>query len=725
MAIRRLYLHGATFSYDNEMPRSSRRIGFILSLLIAAAVGIGIVLLLGNHPEPAPAPPTTQPAMVTTIPSSPAPAPVVASMQTYAQLLADDFPDNPPGAPLAATLDLSDAAHLILPQRVYLCPRGDLWLAHPGADPLPNVLARAANETEHIADRDVQYVLWTMNSRGDQEARAVCRTADGYELVSATGSQPMPSRPDFNWSGAMDWDDNGTTRLIVPTTDGIDVITVDKTLTESYCPLRSSGSGPAPQMLFDLRGILAWIPADDAVHTNTTAARFVDGAWTKLDPSNWPGSIIHLVPMLDGTVLQIRRGDNPQSVDLVLEPLDSPSIDENQIDSLVDQLDDPDPDKRTEAFEKLTQYGPGIYPILQKVRPNASPIAGPRIDQILASASQTTLGGMEIQDNLLTLTARLSDSGAVFFAPHGVLLDREKGPPQEINPAYLVVRPGRYIQLLPTGLANFVDEQTRLSAFKDDWIAAKPNLGISRFLPPDQLTPLLRPSEQKFTRWVGIDSHGRWIFQPQDSQEPTLILDPTVPDPSPRLAIWTIHSGDEVGWNSAGWPVVMRNSRWILTDHDWELLPHGDAMNRDVPPQSNTLWVDSHGNRYLDGRSTLTVVHPGSQQDVVWNIPQDMAGSDGFQPWLVQVASGRLLLFNANGQIIRLRPAGSGFTVEAVFNRRMGFLRSIHRVWIDPAGRVDVSYGDHFLAIIFPDGRVDPAIADQILPEDLKHIDPN
>jgi hypothetical protein len=707
------------------MRGAGRRILYALSLLGAGAAGVVVVLLFGTRPAPPPTLPASQPTEATTQPATTQPAPTAALLSTYAQILSADFPNNPPAAATSTSLDLSDAAHLVLPRRVYLCPRGDLWFTDANSDPLPKVLDRAANETEHVASRQVEYILWGIDSRGNQQARAVCRKGDGYELVSSKSSPlPVPARPGLDWSRAMDWDDDGVTRLIVPTTSGVDILTVDQQITEAYCPLRDSGSGPVPQVLFDLRGLLAWIPADDGIHAGTVVARFVGGHWTKLDATNWPGSILHLVPMLDGSVLQIRRAEDPQNVELVTEPLDSPAIDESQISALVDQLDDPDPEKRSTAYDHLLQYGAGIFPILQKLRPDASPIAGPRIDQILASTTQYNLAGMEIQGGQLTVAARLSDGGAVFCAPLGVTMQRENRPPLLINTAYLVLRPGRYVQLLPSGLAKKLADQTQVLAFHDEWATSRSDVGISRFLPPDQITPLLRSSELGFTRWVGVDNRGRWIFRRPDADQPTLILDPSVLDPSPRLAVWTINSGMEVGWNAAGWPVVRRNSdRWMLTDHDWELLAAGDAAQTAVAPPGNLLLTDSAGNKYLDGRSTITVVHPNGRQDV-WNLPDEIAGSDGFQPWLVSIGQGRFLLFNANGRIARLRSDGAGFAVEAIFDKRLGFLRSIHRVWTDPAGRVAVSCGNHLLAIIFANGRVDPAIADQILSTDLKRIDP-
>ena len=156
-----------------------------------------------------------------------------------------------------------------------------------------------------------------------------------------------------------------------------------------------------------------------------------------------------------------------------------------------------------------------------------------------------------------------------------------------------------------------MDEQTRLAAFHDEWIAEKPPLSPVAFSHLMSSPRCSRSSETEFTQWLGFDNHGRWIFRRPGAPKPTLILDPTVIDPSPRLAVWMIDSGGDVGWNAAGWPVVQRRSdRWILTNHDWELLAKTDTAQTTPAPQGNLLLQDSSGNKYLDGRSTLSVVRP-------------------------------------------------------------------------------------------------------------------
>jgi len=649
---------------------------------------------------------------------------VTPPVRTYAQLLHADLPDYPEPRPLDQPVDLADAAHVILNEPLYLCPRGDLWIARSDAEALPDVLARAAEQTEHLCDRPVQYVLWTVQRKGNLQARAVCRQGREYELVGARDRMAIPWRRSYHWARAMSWDDDGTTRLIVPSDDGVSVITIGTELSESYCRLReTSESTTAPaaggpvQVLFDLRGILAWIAADNAA--GGRVARFVDGAWTTLDAATWPPDIIHLVPLLDGSVLQIRRGNEPQTVQLLIVPLDMPRIDQEQVAALAQQLDDEDPGKRVVAFARLAGYGPGALPILLKLRPEATPEAQARIDQLLA----TTLGGMVVNDNQLTVAARLPDGGVVFLAPRGVSIPQGQRPPQIVLPAYLALRPGRLVQTLPAAIAHEMDATRSITAVRDEWVITRPEGGPARFLPPTQFVPLLRESERKFSTLVGIDGRGRWLLRPADAADsPTLILDPTVPDPTPRLAIWTIDTGSDVGWEQAGWPVIARGKDfWMLTDHGWELMQPPDAMQTQLPSAPTT-------GPEANGTATLAVVGSDGRRQV-WTLPPQCAGSVDFPPWLIRSRDGHLFLFNSPDKISRLRPitgqpppGQAPFVVEAIFSKDLPAWRSIRRVWLDPAGRIAVAYDQSHLALLFPTGQIPGEIADQILPQNVRRI---
>jgi hypothetical protein len=658
-----------------------------------------------------------------------------------------DYPDT---RPWFMPVGLSDAAHLVLREPVYVCSHGDLWIATARADPLPIVLARAATESEHLIDRPIQYVIWTVDRKGNPQASAVCETSDGYEIVSANAAQAIPWHRAYRWDTALTWDDGGITRLIVPTYAGVSIITVGTTLTEDYCPLLQ-GSGTtqpdaAPAVLFDLRGLLAWIPAGQSVPENSRVARFVEGKWTYLDTSAWPANIVHLIPMLDGSVLQIRRGEQPGSAELMIVGLDSPAIDEKAVSDLVDQLSDDDPDKRTAAYQQLTQYGPGIYSLLEKLSSDAAPEAQVRIRQLLQGRLNISLGGMLLNGGQLTVAARLPDMGVVFYTPQGVSIPQPDQDPKVVTPDYLSVRPGRPVQELPAGIIDhLVKNGGTITGIRDEWIINSEDVGPARYLPPNEFDPLLRPSERNFSRLIAIDGRGRWVFR-DDASKRTLILDPTVPDPTPRLAIWLIDTGNGAGWTRADWPVIQRGSAHLfISDTDWQAMGAGEPMLTEpakiaAPPPAATepatlpdttiangplLMIDAVGNRYYDGEMTLTIVTPAGRRRV-WTLPDQCAGSADQPAYLVDDRRGHLFLFNSVGRIAQLRTTfdqPQPFALQSVFSEGIPEFRDVKRIWCDPAGRIDVVYEGSHAALIFPTGQVPPDIEDKILPQDLRRID--
>jgi hypothetical protein len=708
------------------MSQSSGRVAWVtLWLFIVAAAGVALVFLFGKPASPPIAPaPTSLPATEASVASVPSTQPVV--IQTYGQLLHADLANYPDTRPWAVPVDLNDAAHLILREPIYLCSRGDLWITRPDADPLPIVLARAAGESEHIVDRSIAYIIWSLDRRGLWEPSAICRNGEGFEIVSINDRRPIVWHRSYHWHFAITWIDGQTTRLIVPSDLGVSIITLGKELSEDYFPLTDSSAATQPSntpaVLFDTRGVLAWIPADEHF-AQTRVARYLDGKWTQLDSAAWPGDIVYLAPLLDGSVLQIRR--DAAGAELTFASLDDPGINETEIAALVEELGDDDPDKRVSAYQRLTQYGPKINPILEKLVSTAAPEAQGRIHMLLQGA---TLGGMAVNGDQLTLIARLRDGGMVFCAPQGVSIPQEGQGPKVVSPDYLAMRPGKPVQELP---AAIVDRLTKsggaVTGLRDEWVVTTADIGPARYLPPDQFEPLLRPSERNYTHLFAIDGRGRWLLH-EDSSQRTLILDPTVPDPTPRLAIWLIDTGNGAGWNKADWPVIQRGTaHWIVGDHDWQAMDPSEPMLTDTakPTEISPLCTDPDGNRYYGGQTNLLLLTPAGRK-LNWLLPDQCAGSADVPPWLASDRQGHLFLFNSTGRIARLRPApgdAQPFALEAVFAEHVPDFQLVRRIWCDPAGRIDVAYEGSRMALIFPTGQVPPEIEDKILPQDLRRID--
>src|SRR5690606_11539130 len=86
--------------------------------------------------------------------------------------------------------------------------------------------------------------------------------------------------------------------------------------------------GSRVQALLDGRGVLAWLPWEGDQPGGRGAVRFVNEKWVPLTPENgWQERLVHLVPLLDGSVLQIGLADDDQ-VKLTMTPLDAPRLDE-------------------------------------------------------------------------------------------------------------------------------------------------------------------------------------------------------------------------------------------------------------------------------------------------------------------------------------------------------------------------------------------------------------
>jgi hypothetical protein len=134
------------------------------------------------------------------------------------------------------------------------------------------------------------------------------------------------------------------------------------------------------------------------------------------------------------------------------------------------------------------------------------------------------------------------------------------------------------------------------------------------------------------------------------------------------------------------------------------------------PDLGPLLLTAPDGTRYYDGRQTLTTLSPGGDK-TVWPLPGNAVG-DG-DVTLIRSAEGKLFLFNAPGRIVRIgpsTPAASAapasaldrpepFKLEAIFSHKVPSDPHPARIWLDPAGRIDIAYGANHLAILFPTGQ--------------------
>jgi hypothetical protein len=696
---------------------------------------------------------------------------------TYMDVVRADFPALPATQPLAFPLELSQAARLVLKEPVFLSKgSGDLWITRADAPPTPQVLksavdpATADTQTHVLRDR-VVFVQWVATQAGNPVPYLVCAAPDGgYEVVSSEGRKPLPARRDYRWDRAFIWDD----KIVVPTSTGVSVLQFRPELTESHrdlIPRRApdaarappGASPPEPQVLPDGQGLLAWVPWEHGQRGSPGAVRYLDGKWIDLGPDqNWPQKIVHLVPLRDGTVFQfVLRDDGTIAIETML--LEGGSVDETAIAKLVDKLSDPDPDERRKAVAQLADFGPGAWPSLAKLSANQPPQARMLLKGLLKDKTRPTLSGMTLLgDRALQLACRLSDGGVVFYAPQGVSLPDDQGDPVPTTPAWLSLRPGHFTELLPAALVmDLKPDDCHLDTVGDQWIATTDVRGPRLFY-GNGFATLLKKDERDFTHILGVDIRGRWLFQKPASPTPapidaetagpssgrervprssdadeTLIIDPHLPDPTPRLPVWNLAIAEVVGWDRNNWPVVKNGAAYALTDTEWRPLardenffhtredapspaagiplgPTTSSATQPAAPSEPLLLVTSDGTQYFGGLTGLTTIDRSARR-TAWPLP---ASANGTGPaTLIATQDGKLFLFNQPGRVLRLsRTPGAAqpFKLEATFTHNIPNTAHPTRIWLDPAGRIDIAYGTR-LAILFPNGYLPRSISEKML----------
>ncbi|HEV2293047.1 MAG TPA: hypothetical protein VGR35_04275 [Tepidisphaeraceae bacterium] len=728
------------------MNRPARALAAIV-VFVVGIVGIAAaVFYLATDPQDS-STLTTQPATTTTAPGSQ--AVVQAPPRTYGEVLKAAYPQLATTQPMGVPLNLyTEAAHFILSDPVYVCSRLDLWLTRPDAEPAEAVLDNAIDEQTHLVRDHVAFVHWAPDDRGKWRPRIVAQRDDGgYELISPAGRIPVTGEHRYLWHRALSWGN----AIVVPTQGGISVLTPGGTIEELHhafalpmSPSTAPSTGPAtaefsseplaePQVTFDSKGIIAWMPWDDGKRGSSGAVRFAEGRFSPLGPAQgWPEKLVQVVPLLDGSVLQIVRDDSGRILPK-LELLNQGNIDERAVTALVEQLSDADPEKRQQAYNQLTRYGPLVWPLLEKLSQEQPPEAAIRLQQLLANKTQPTMGGLTLVDGEMVTASRLPDGGVVFFAPAGVSFARENAEPAIVSPAWISIRPGKPVQLLPDRLlAGAAPPEQQIYAFGEEWVLTDDEHGPQHLM-FNHAPRLLRDEEKPFSQLYAIDRRGRWLFRKPAGAEPsrqTLIIDPTFPDPTPRLPIWVmeIHQGS-TGWDENDWPCIKSGGAWALHEKGWRPVDESKQRMFNELPQTQTpsqmallsepLLTDADGNRYYDGATMLHVVSKDNKH-TVWPLPLSARGLPGGT--LLRYEDGRLFLFNSPGRVCRIKPtpgADEPFTLEATFTERVP-AANIARIWTDRANRICVAYDGNKLAILFPQGHIPPHIATMIPASELR-----
>jgi len=705
-----------------------------------------------NRPKVVVPTPTIMPVARVVAPPASQPTSRPEPPRTVLDVVRRTVPDFPTTQPLGVPVELSEAARLIFPHPVYLsaAPRLDVWLTHPDAPAVDDVLRSTpdlARQQTFVTRERVLHVHWLNTSASDEEPSpvVVVRAPDGsIELVDKSGRRaaPLSASRAYAWQRAV-WFDNA---MVLPFDTGVSVVRFMPEPVETSVDL--PGKGGAFTVIDAGGGLLAWTSDVNTPAGVSAVARYVTGAWTMLDPvDGWSSCPLQLVPLLDGSVLQISAGRAPdvERVELKLIPLGAnvALIDEAKLAALVEQMSDLSQVKRDAATDELSRYGPEVWSTLEKLMEDEPPEVISRMRRVMGSRLQPTIAGMRLIDGTMSHATRLRDGGSVFYARSGVAIARRDGGDDVIAPTWIFVRPGRPVARLPDALLRDLrPDKSRLTAAGNEWVLIDPARGPRRLL-GNRLVPLLRKAERDagFDDFVGIDRRGRWLFQKLSDTPgngPTLIIDPTLPDPTPRLPAWTFAEGKEAGWTDDAWPAVRRGSVWSLREQGWQLVDpkKPDALRTTLPaapvervrtpastqpgttqPKSveerygRAVLITLDGMRWFDGRDRLVrVTSDGDEQS--WPLPPEVIGPADFPVTLVQTNDGRLYLFNQPGRVIRIRLDTSDDTplvVEATFTRDVPHVSRPTRVWLDPAGRINMVH-DNKLTVFFPGGSIPQGI---------------
>jgi hypothetical protein len=815
----------------------------LVSVTVAALVIAGAAYYRYTHPLVATT--TSRPASPTATAPTSRPATAVARAKRArgpaTQLLdiarAKD-PKYPTTRRLDEALDLRYAARIVLDDPVHLDNQGNLWITRPDAPEQFNFLKASAGGTATHVTRDrVAFVWWSPTEKGLWLPNLVVYdpARKGYQLVNYDGRRPLPDPHGFQWDRALVLQGVGKAadRIVVPTLTGACAFAFDASADDiakgNLELIEPAATDRTVQLVMDVGGVIAYVTNAAGTKGAKGVARFAPQLkptdatdppappqykWAVLTGvTGWPEHILHLVPLLDGSVLQIVSvPDDDKEKDRVkfsVNAVAAAAIDVPRVLQLVDQLSATDQDKRDEAFKLLTTYGPGIAPLLEKLIEDQQPEAQIRIRQLLKNRIEPSLGSMSLVDGRMRVVNRLPDGGVIFFAEAGVAIPRDEETPNYVAPAWLSVRPGRAAELLPNVLVGDLspDKHQVISWGYNDHVVIDPVLGPEWFI-GNRLEPLLHKSERRFTKFVGIDSTGRWIFrqfgidpmqqmlslirtesitkevliaratQPSEapattpsttqaalSPDAVLIVDPHLPDTTPRLPGWLLPASvGKSGWDKNNWPVIYMDVKpdpvpWALTEHEWIVIdaktekvfvdpadvpaaaPLDEApapTTRSTTPATTTttttapattqsapvdlgppLLVARDGTRYYDGRQTLKVVRP-DHATIDWSLPGAAVGTG--KPTLLQTRDGLLFLFNEPGRVVRIRPTPDGdppFEFEAAFTRGIPSDAEIARIWLDPSDRICIAHGGNRITVLFPNGRIPPAIAEKMRPEDF------
>lgn len=725
-------------------------------LVIGLATSVFIVATKPAPPSPARAPATAAIARAIpgTMPATTAatgPSSLSPRVQTYTDLL-HTLPGLADATLVEERLTIPQAAVIHLPFHAYICPRHDLWIAHREAPSIVSVEQdQFIKQTTHVTREKVVYAHWQRIGR-DLHCTPVIRDELGaYRVIlprsprgasgptGPTGPTVKLERFDYHWLRAINMGES----IVVPTDQGVAVIRITagaggKEVTQQYRPI-SEDEKATPQVAITGKGFLAWLPPAFMTPTSTVL-RYVDGAFVdNFAQGSWAGPFIHLVPFTDGNILQIAPADVPGKVRLAIVPLESEPAAAADVRKLIAQLSDDDSEVRVAAHAQLAAMGPSAWAVIEKAIPSLPLEARARAQQIIAARTEPRLGRFQLVDSALRPIWRLGDGGVVMLAEQGVLTMRDDPNEVPVVPAWVAIRPGMTISLLPPALTRYLTIGTlELDAIGSDWVITDETEGARIFF-GQELQSITREADRKYRHVVGVDNDGRILLATAPAQVAAkaivadyLLIDPRVADPTPVLPVWTMTVPQgETGWDKNNWPAVKRGQPWSLHEDGWEGLT-GEIIKS--VGTANTITQDQQtltelatdprprGATFFSNRATLALRTPDGKV-ILKARPAGMPNID-----LAGAFFGdQLYLLHPQGKLTRLKVdmrAIEPFSVDAIFTSNIPSAAQVNRMWVDPAGRICIAADEDRIIIIFTGRKIPQAIRDIIPENELKQARP-
>jgi hypothetical protein len=673
-----------------------------LAILIGGGFALFLVLIAFALERRRPAPttnPTTSPA---TLPATTQVAQKPKPVTTLLELVRASDTNYPTTQPLNRAVGLKFSARIELAQVPYICPRGDLWLTHDNSRTLREVIREAPSERTHVLRDRVKFVHWGFDNDKptaelilDQPFRwASLREGE----IAMNDVEFAKIEPEF--SRAWSWGQ----QIVVPGKRGISVLTREGKTVKCDTVILSNVSEADDakrncHVAIAARGLLAWVAGEDG-----KIAAYREGKWEFIEQAA-PQGLEYMVPYADGSALAISQTD--RGIELAVLPFDQRVVDDAKVKDILSRLGSDLPEDRTKARTELANLGPTARPTVERLVQDESQAAKLAVRQVLGSEQRVRIGGLLPSRGPGKVVKHLEGGGVLLFFAGGVSQEDASGKLQTVSPAWLAITPGHAVSIVDEQMVRNIrpdmdESKITLRNYGGEWFTQDPARGIQRFMGNHVET--LVPSKSlrtTYTRIVGQDSTGRWVMTNAD-QSRSLIIDPTLPNTTPRLPVWSIDFSKEAGWSlKDDLPAIRSGGAFSLGKQEWVALP-AEQFSKDVT--EHLLAKDQAHQPYTGG--LVDLVTPSGK---TVSLP-DVATGQGYVPGKAaafDVGQDRVLLFNQPGRmsLLKWNPERTQLTLLGNFSRNMP-RSGITRVWQDTHGRIVVAYATNTLAIVFPDGMI-------------------